>query len=37
LAVVITLEKRKALGGNASQHHNMPLSAFGAAIVWAGW
>jgi Amt family ammonium transporter len=35
LAVISVLEKRKASALGVA--HNLPLSSFGAAIVWAGW
>ena len=44
LPVVLMLQRRREGGGNGNegeaagpQHHNLPLSTLGAALIWGGW
>ena len=37
LPVVLMLQRRRAGQEAAPQHHNLPLSTLGAALIWGGW
>jgi len=37
LGVTVSLQVRKGFQDMGQQHHNLPLSTLGAALIWGGW